>query len=148
MQGKAIKLFSDKMISELGETKDYDYAGSKNIVWKSELMDKHHEKILKILHKKLDGKILVFRNDIIGLSTRATSYGFIKRIDWSSKYKSCFRIEYSRMFLDVDDTPCVRLGDNASTYAGPLSKYTVLTKAQFQLLLAGAVRKAKEQFFK
>lgn len=148
MQGKTIKLFSNKMISELGELKDYGYAGGENVVWKAELMDKHHEKILKILHQKLDDKILVFHDDIIDLSMRATSYGYIKRIDWSSEYKTCFRIEYARMFLDVNDTPCVRLGDNDSTYADPRSKYTVLTKAQFQKLFDGAVRKAKEQFFK
>ena len=148
MQGKTIKLFSNKMISELGETTDYGYAGGKSVVWKSELMDKYHEKILKILHQKLDDKILVFHDDIIDLSMRATSYGFIKRIDWSSEYKTCFRIEYARMFLDVNGTPCVRLGKDDSTYANPRSGYTVLTKAQFQKLLDDAVRKAKEQFFK
>ena len=148
MQGKTIKLFSNKMICELGEMKDFGYAGGKNVVWKAELMDKYHEKILKILHQKLDDKILVFHDDIIGLSTRATSYGCIKRIDWSREYKTCFRIEYARMFLDVDDTPCVRLGNNDSTYADPRSKYTVLTKAQFQKLLDAAVRKATAQFFK
>lgn len=148
MKGKKVKMFSAKMIGELSEPKDFGYAGGKYLVWKEELMDKHHENILKIIHQKLYGKIMVFHGDIIDLNGRVTTYGIIRKVDWNKKYKTCFHVQYARICLSKDDIPCVRLMEDGTTFVSPTSCYEVLTKEQFDTLLASTVSKINAKFFK
>lgn len=145
---KTVKLFDDKLINELSVYKDFGYAGSAGLIWNEKLMDKNHSQILDILHKKLDGKVLVFHNDIIDLNRRVTTYGIIRSIKWSKEYKTCFRIEYSRICLKVDDEPCIRLMEDDSSYAHPQSSYSVISKEELDKLIDNTLGSIKKTFFK
>ena len=111
-------------------------------------MDENHQKILEIIHKKLDGKVLVFHNDIIDLNRRVTTYGIIRNIEWSEEYKTCFRIEYARICLKVDDEPCIRLMENESRYVQPKSSYSVISKSELDKLIDNTIGNIKKKLFK
>jgi hypothetical protein len=145
---RSVKLFDDKLIAELSVYHDYGYAGGAGLIWNEEMMDKHHPQILKIIHKKLDGKVLVFHHDIIDLNKRVTTYGIIRNITWSEKYKTCFCIEYSRICLKVDDEPCIRLMDNDTSYVQPKSSYSVISKNELDKLIDNTLFKIKKALFK
>lgn len=145
---RSVKLFDDKLIAELSVYHDYGYAGGSGLIWNENLMDKTHPKILEIIHKKLDNKVLVFHNDIIDLNRRVTTYGIIRNIEWSKKYKTCFRIEYSRICLKVDDEPCIRLMEDDSTYVQPKSSYSVISKAELDKLIDNTLGNIKKVLFK
>ena len=142
---KSVKLFDKKLIAELSEHHDYGYAGGAGLIWKENLMDENHTRILKIIHKKLDGKVLVFRNDIIDLNSRVITYGIIRKIEWSKKYKTVFRIGYSRICLKVNDEPCIRPMEDDSCFVDPESRYSVISKAELNKLIdttLGNIKKA------
>lgn len=145
---RTVKIFDDNLSNELGIYHDYGYAGGSGLIWNEKLMDNHHSRILEIIHKKLDGKVLVFHNDIIDLNRRVTTYGIIRNITWSEKYKTCFRIEYSRICLKVNDEPCIRLMDDDSTYVHPKSSYSVISKAELDKLIDNTLGKIKKALFK
>lgn len=145
---KSVKLFDDKLISELSVYENYGYAGGAGLIWNEKLMDKHHAEILKILHKKLDGKVLVFHGDIIDLNRRVTTYGIIRNIRWSEEYKTCFCIEYSRICLKVDDEPCIRLMEDDTSYVNPKSSYSVISKAELDKLIDNTLGSIKKELFK
>lgn len=145
---RSVKLFDDKLIAELSVYHDYGYAGGSGLIWNEKLMDENHQKILEIIHKKLDGKVLVFHNDIIDLNRRVTTYGIIRNITWSEKYKTCFCIEYSRICLKVDDEPCIRLMDNDTSYVQPKSSYSVISKAELDKLIDKTLGSIKKTLFK
>ena len=142
---RSVKLFDDKLIAELSVYHDYGYAGGSGLIWNEKLMDENHPRIMKIIHKKLVGKVLVFHDDIIDLNRRVTTYGIIRKIEWSEKYKTCFCIEYSRICLKVDDEPCIRPMEDDSTYVSPKSSYSVISKAELNKLIdktLGTIKKA------
>ena len=145
---RKVKIFDDNLSYELGIYHDYGYAGGSGLIWNEDLMDKHHSRILKIIHKKLDGKVLVFHDDIIDLNNRVTTYGIIRNITWSEKYKTCFCIEYSRICLKVDDEPCIRLMDNDTSYVEPKSSYSVISKAELEKLIDKTLGTIKKTLFK
>ena len=145
---RSVKLFDDKLIAELSVYHNYGYAGGSGLIWNEKLMDENHQKILEIIHKKLDGKVLVFHNDIIDLNRRVTTYGIIRNITWSEKYKTCFCIEYSRICLKVDDEPCIRLMDNDTSYVQPKSSYSVISKAELDKLIDKTLGSIKKTLFK
>ena len=145
---RTVKIFDDNLSNELGIYHDYGYAGGSGLIWNEKLMDNHHSRILEIIHKKLDGKVLVVHNDIIDLNRRVTTYGIIRNITWSEKYKTCFRIEYSRICLKVNDEPCIRLMDDDSTYVHPKSSYSVISKAELDKLIDNTLGKIKKALFK
>ena len=145
---RSVKLFDDKLIKELSVYHNYGYAGGSGLIWNENLMDEHHPRILKIIHKKLDGKVLVFHNDIIDLNRRVTTYGIIRKIEWSKKYKTCFRIEYSRICLNVDDEPCIRPMEKDSCYVDPESSYSVISKAELNKLIDNTLGNIKKALFK
>ena len=144
---KSVKLFDDKLIAELSVYHDYGYAGGSGLIWNEKLMDENHQKILEIIHKKLDGKVLVFHNDIIDLNRRVTTYGIIRNIEWSEEYKTCFRIEYARICLKVDDEPCIRLMEDESSYVQPKSSYSVISKAELDKLIDNTIGNIKKKLF-
>lgn len=145
---KSVKLFDDKLITELSVYHNYGYAGGSGLIWNENLMDENHQKILEIIHKKLDGKVLVFNNDIIDLNRRVTTYGIIRNIEWSEEYKTCFRIEYSRICLKVDDEPCIRLMEDDSSYVEPKSSYSVISKSELDKLIDNTIGNIKKKLFK
>lgn len=145
---KSVKIFDENLINELSIYKDFGYAGGAGLVWNENLMDKYHSKLLKIIHKKLDGKVLVFNGDIIDLNRRVTTYGIIRNITWSENYKTCFCIEYARICLKVDDEPCIRLMDNDTSYVNPKSSYSVISKAELNKLIDNTLGKIKKTLFK
>ena len=145
---KSVKLFDDKLIAELSVYHNYGYAGGSGLIWNEKLMDENHQKILEIIHKKLDGKVLVFHNDIIDLNRRVTTYGIIRNIEWSEEYKTCFRIEYARICLKVDDEPCIRLMENESRYVQPKSSYSVISKSELDKLIDNTIGNIKKKMFK
>lgn len=145
---KSVKLFDDKLIAELSVYHNYGYAGGSGLIWNEKLMDENHQKILEIIHKKLDGKVLVFHNDIIDLNRRVTTYGIIRNIEWSEEYKTCFRIEYARICLKVDDEPCIRLMENESRYVQPKSSYSVISKSELDKLIDNTIGNIKKKLFK
>lgn len=145
---KTVKLFDDKLINELSEYKDFGYAGGAGLIWNEKLMDEHHQRILNIIHKKLDGKVLVFHGDIIDLNKRVTVYGIIRNIEWSNEYKTCFRIEYSRICLNVDDEPCIRPMEDDSSYVIPNSSYSVISKEELDKLIDNTLGRIKKALFK
>lgn len=145
---RTVKIFDDKLIAELSVYHDYGYAGGSGLIWNEKLMDENHQKILEIIHKKLDGKVLVFHNDIIDLNRRVTTYGIIRNITWSEKYKTCFCIEYARICLKVDDEPCVRLMEDDSSYVEPKSSYSVISIAELNKLIDKTVGTIKKALFK
>ena len=145
---RTVKIFDDNLSNELGIYHDYGYAGGSGLIWNEKLMDKYHSKILEIIHKKLDGKVLVFHHDIIDLNRRVTTYGIIRNITWSEKYKTCFCIEYARICLKVDDEPCIRLMENDSTYVQPKSSYSVISKAELNKLIDKTVGTIKKELLK
>lgn len=145
---KSVKLFDDKLIAELSVYHNYGYAGGSGLIWNEKLMDENHQKILEIIHKKLDGKVLVFHNDIIDLNRRVTTYGIIRKIEWSEEYKTCFRIEYARICLKVDDEPCIRLMEDDSTYVEPKSSYSVISKSELDKLIDNTIGDIKKKLFK
>lgn len=145
---RSVKLFEKDLISELSVHHDYGYAGGSGLIWNEKLMDENHPRILKIIHKKLDGKVLVFHDDIIDLNRRVTTYGIIRKIEWSKEYKTCFRIEYSRICLKVDDEPCIRLMEDDSSYASPNSSYSVISKAELNKLIDKTLGTIKKELLK
>lgn len=145
---RSVKLFDDKLIKELSVYHNYGYAGGSGLIWNEELMDKNHQRILEIIHKKLDGKVLVFHNDIIDLNRRVTTYGIIRNIEWSKEYKTCFRIEYARICLKVDDEPCIRLMEDDSSYVEPKSSYSVISKDELNKLIDDTLESIKKALFK
>lgn len=145
---KTVKLFDDKLINELSEYKDFGYAGGAGLIWNEKLMDEHHQRILNIIHKKLDGKVLVFHGDIIDLNNRVTTYGIIRNITWSKEYKTCFCIEYSRICLKVDDEPCIRLMEDDTTYVNPKCSYSVISKSELDKLIDNTLGSIKKALFK
>lgn len=144
---RSVKLFDDKLIKELSVYHNYGYAGGSGLIWNEQLMDENHQKILEIIHKKLDGKVLVFHNDIIDLNRRVTTYGIIRNIEWSEEYKTCFRIEYARICLKVDDEPCIRLMEDDSTYVEPKSSYSVISKSELDKLIDNTIGNIKKNLF-
>lgn len=145
---KSVKLFDDKLIAELSVYHNYGYAGGSGLIWNEKLMDENHQKILEIIHKKLDGKVLVLHNDIIDLNRRVTTYGIIRNIEWSEEYKTCFRIEYARICLKVDDEPCIRLMEDDSSYVEPKSSYSVISKSELDKLIDNTIGDIKKRLFK
>lgn len=145
---KSVKLFDDKLIAELSEHKNYGYAGGSGLDWNEKLMDENHQRILEIIHKKLDGKVLVYHNDIIDLNRRVTTYGIIRNIEWSKEYKTCFRIEYARVCLDVDDEPCIRPMEDDAIFVSPQSSFSVISTAELNNLLDKTLEKIKKTLFK
>ena len=145
---RAVKLFDDKLIKELSVYHNYGYAGGSGLIWNEELMDENHQRILEIIHKKLDDKVLVFHNDIIDLNRRVTTYGIIRNIEWSTEYKTCFRIEYSRVCINVDGEPCIRLMEDDSSYAEPKSSYSVISKEDLNRLIDDTLETIKKSLFK
>jgi hypothetical protein len=145
---RSVKLFDDKLIAELSVYHDYGYAGGSGLIWNEKLMDENNSKILKIIHKKLDGKVLVFYHDIIDLNKRVTTYGIIRNITWSEKYKTCFCIEYARICLKVDDEPCIRLMEDDTTYVNPKSSYSVISKEELDKLIDKTLGTIKKNLFK
>jgi hypothetical protein len=145
---RSVKLFDDKLIKELSVHHDYGYAGGSGLIWNEKLMDENHQRILDIIHKKLDDKVLVFHNDIIDLNRRVTTYGIIRNIEWSKEYKTCFRIEYSRVCINVDDEPCIRPMEDDSSYAEPKSSYSVISKDELNKLIDDTLETIKKALFK
>ena len=145
---KSVKIFDENLINELSIYKDFGYAGGAGLVWNENLMDKYHSKLLNIIHKKLDGKVLVFHNDIIDLNRRVTTYGIIRNITWSEEYKTCFCIEYARICLKVGDEPCIRPMDNDTSYVNPKSSYSVISKSELDKLIANTLGNIKKALFK
>ena len=145
---RKVKIFDDKLIAELSVYHNYGYAGGSGLIWNEKLMDENHSKILKIIHKKLDGKVLIFHNDIIDLNRRVTTYGIIRKIEWSKEYKTCFRIEYSRVCINVDGEPCIRLMENESRYVQPKSSYSVISKSELDKLIDNTIGNIKKKLFK
>lgn len=145
---RKVKIFDDKLIAELSVYHNYGYAGGSGLIWNEKLMDENHSKILKIIHKKLDGKVLIFHNDIIDLNRRVTTYGIIRKIEWSKEYKTCFRIEYSRVCINVDGEPCIRLMEDYSSYVEPKSSYSVISKKELDKLIDNTLFKIKKALFK
>lgn len=144
---KSVKLFDKKLIAELSEHKDYGYAGGNGLIWNEKLMDKHHKRVLEIIHKKLDGKVLVFHNDIIDLNKRVTTYGIIRNITWSKKYKTLFCIDYSRVCLN-DDEPCIRPMEDDSSFVYPTSSYSVISADELNKLIDKTLGNIKKKLFK
>ena len=145
---RSVKLFDDKMIAELSVHHNYGYAGGSGLIWNEKLMDENHTRILNIIHKKLDDKVLVFHNDIIDLNRRVTTYGIIRNIEWSKEYKTCFRIEYARVCLNVGDEPCIRPMEDDSSYAEPKTSYSVISKAELNKLIDKTLEKIKKNLMK
>lgn len=145
---RSVKLFDDKLIKELSVHHDYGYAGGSGLIWNEKLMDENHKQILDIIHKKLDGKVLVFHNDIIDLNRRVTTYGIIRNIEWSKKYNTCFRIEYARVCINVDGEPCIRLMEDDTSYVSPKSSYSVISKAELDKLIDKTLGSIKKALFK
>ena len=145
---KSVKIFDENLINELSVYHNYGYAGGSGLIWNEKLMDENHQKILDIIHNKLDGKVLVFHNDIIDLNRRVTTYGIIRNIEWSEEYKTCFRIEYARICLKVDDEPCIRLMEDDSSYVEPKSSYSVISKSELNKLIANTLGNIKKALFK
>lgn len=145
---RSVKLFDDKLIKELSVYHNYGYAGGSGLIWNEKLMDENHTRILDIIHKKLDNKVLVFHDDIIDLNRRVTTYGIIRSIEWSKDYKTCFRIAYSRVCINVDGEPCIRLMEDDSTYADPKSSYSVISKDDLNRLIDTTLEDIKKILMK
>lgn len=144
---RTVKLFDDKLIKELSVYHNYGYAGGSGLIWNENLMDENHTRILDIIHKKLDGKVLVFHNDIIDLNRRVTTYGIIRSITWSKEYKTCFCIEYARVCLNVDE-PCIRPMEDDSCYVSPKTSYSVISKAELNKLFDKTLENIKKKLMK
>ena len=102
---RVVKLFTDKIINELGTYQPSAFHTNPDLVWNEALMDENHQKILDIIRKKLNDVVIVFQNDIIDLSTRVTSYAIVKNVEWSEEYKTIFTIEYDYVVLREGEDP-------------------------------------------
>lgn len=148
-----VKLFTPKLIDELGTFKDFGFAGaSHSSVWDEDKMTKAQaDKILSIIRSKLAGKVIVFRNDIIDLDRRVTSYAVMRKVTWSREYKTLFRMEYNFVCVDSGDNAYVRLftkdSDN-STYISPNTEYEVIERGQLEKMIKNTVTKITNVLFK
>lgn len=132
---RVVKLFTDKIINELGTYQPSAFHTNPDLVWNEALMDENHQKILDIIRKKLNDVVIVFQNDIIDLSTRVTSYAIVKNVEWSEEYKTIFTIEYDYVVLREGEDPYVRAfsdeGDHR-TFISPGSSFRVISRKELQ----------------
>ena len=132
---RILKLFTDKMIDELGTYQPSPFYNSPDLVWNADLMDKRHQEIVDIIRKKLVGVVIVFPNDIIDLNCRVTSYAVVKEVEWSQEYKTHFYIRYDYVVLREGKDPYVRAfsdeGDHR-TFISPGSSFRVISRKELQ----------------
>lgn len=132
---RIVKLFTDKIINELGTYQPSAFHTNPDLVWNEKLMGENHQKILDIIRKKLKDVVIVFQNDIIDLSTRVTSYAIVKNVEWSEEYKTIFTIEYDYVVLREGEDPYVRAfsdeGDHR-TFISPSSSFRVISRKELQ----------------
>ena len=147
---RILKLFTDKMIDELGIYQTSAIYSHPYLVWNEALMDKNHQKIVDIIRKKLKDVVIVFPNDIIDLNNRVTSYAIVKKVEWSKEYKTIFSIEYDFVVLREGKDPYVRAftdeGDHR-TFIVPGSSFSVISRKELQAKIDKAMACVQNRLF-
>ena len=151
MKSKNIRLFSDEFAFKHGKYVSSPFYTRPDLRWDEEQMDIMHDKIIDIIHEKLDNKVLVFRNSIIDLDRRVTKYAIIRKVDWTKKYKRVFHVKYESICIEDGVNPFIRLftkDNDDSIFIEPLSGFEIIEMEDFKKMVDETYNVIKAKFFK